>query len=88
MQRRDGTVPEWPYFVMGAADPAAPRALRAYADAAQDLGMDAEYVADLRDLANEFVAWRKEHGSGDPDAPRHRQDDPETIAKMKSAHGA
>lgn len=81
--RRDGTIPEWPYFVIGAADPAAPRALRAYAAACEKDGLDPEYVADLRALSDGFEAWREEHGAGDPDAPRHRTDDPETIAKMQ-----
>ena len=32
VQRRDGTIPTWPSFVLGARDLAAPAALRAYAD--------------------------------------------------------
>ena len=86
--RRDGTTPEWPYFVMGAGDPAVPVALRAYAHAALTAGMDEQYVADLYDLADSFEEWRKEHGAGDPDAPRHREDDPATIAKMQLAQGS
>lgn len=86
--RRDGTTPEWPYFVIGAADPAAPAALLAYALAARENGMDPEYVTDLHDLALAFNKWRKEHGAGDPDAPRHREDDPATIEKMKFAQGS
>ena len=81
--RRDGTVPEWPYFVMGAADPAAPAALQAYATAAEINGMDPEYVQDIRDLADEFRSYYRHHDAGDPDAPRHRTDDPATIAKMQ-----
>jgi hypothetical protein len=69
--RRDGTVPEWPYLVIGAKDPAAPAALRAYAHAAERLGFDPVYIADIRTLADEFEQYRLEHGSGDPDAPRH-----------------
>lgn len=87
VQRRDGTVPEWPYFVIGAGDPAAPSALRAYALAADGV-MDPQYVNDLFRLADEFDAWRLEHGAGDPDAPRHREDDPEIVAKMALGHGA
>lgn len=83
VQRRDGSVPDWPYFVIGAADPAAPAALRAYANAAMDFGMDAEYAEDVLALADEFLEWRREGVTGDPDAPRHREDDPEIIAKMK-----
>jgi hypothetical protein len=81
--RRDGTVPDWPYLVMGAADPVVPVALRAYADEAERNGLDPEYVQDIRSLADEFASWRAEHGEGDPDAPRHRVDDPAIIARMK-----
>ena len=83
VQRRDGSVPEWPWFVISAADPAAPAALRAYADTGARCGMDAEYVADVRTLAYEFEAWWKAHGSGDPDAPPHRVDDPAVVARMR-----
>jgi hypothetical protein len=38
--RRDGTVPDWPYLVMGAADPVVPVALRAYAVEAERVGLD------------------------------------------------
>jgi hypothetical protein len=86
--RRDGSTPEWPYFVMGAADPAAPAALHAYAKAAEVSGMDPDYISDLKALAADFAGWRLEHGAGDPDAPRHREDDPATIEKMKQAKGA
>ena len=84
VQRRDGTVPDWPYFVIGAADPAAPAALRSYAVSAEARGMDPDYVRDIRDLAVEFEGWFSQHGPGDPDAPRHRTDDPEVVAKMKN----
>lgn len=88
--RRDGTVPEWPYLVLGGRDPAAPAAIRALADESDRLGMDPEYVEDLRGLANDFDRYRSEHGDGDPDAPPHRTDDPETIARMRAgtARGA
>ena len=88
VRRRDGTIPEWPYFVIGAADPAAPAALRAYAGEAERLGMDLAYVSDLLDLANQFEEYRANAGPGDPDAPRHRTDDPETVAAMRTAKGA
>jgi hypothetical protein len=88
VQRRDGTVPDWPYFVMAAADVAAPAALRAYADAAEQYNMDPEYVADIRELAAEFAAWRLANGAGDPDAPRHRTDDPAVIERMRAGRGA
>lgn len=85
VQRRDGTVPEWPYFVIGAGDPAAPHALMSYALAAAREGMDPKYVADVQALAWEFEQWREDHGAGDPDASPHRTDDPETVAKMRQA---
>lgn len=88
VRRRDGTVPDWPYFVIGARDPAAPAALRAYAAKAAELGLDPAYVRDVRDLADEFTTYLAENGMGDPDAPRHRRDDPETIAAMARARGS
>lgn len=86
--RRDGTVPMWPHFVVAASDPAAPAALRAYADAAAGCGFDPDFVADVRALAGEFEDWREENGQGDPDAPPHRNDDPATIAKMNKGRGS
>lgn len=87
VKRRDGTVPKWPWFVVGGCDPAAPAALRAYADEAERLCMDSAYVADVRGLAVRFEEWREENGTGDPDAPRHREDDPATVAEMAKARG-
>jgi hypothetical protein len=88
VQRRDGSVPEWPYFVIAASDIAAPAALLAYAQAAEAAGMDPVYVAEVCDLAAEFDNWRNTHVPGNPDAPRHRTDDPDTIEKMRLGHGA
>ena len=82
--RRDGSVPEWPYLVIGARDPAGPAALRAYADEADKLGFDPQMVADVRDLASVFEDYRRHFGAGDPDAPRHRVDDPDVIEKMRN----
>lgn len=82
VQRRDGTVPEWPGFVLGAKDPAAPAALRAYADAAEKLGFNPQYVSDVRELADEFEAYCLAHGKGDPDGVPHRKDDPEIVKKI------
>lgn len=86
--RRDGSIPAWPFFVMAASDPATPVGIRAYADEVERLGMDPQYVSDLRQFAVDCEAWRAAHGSGDPDAPRHRVDDPETVAKMLNGRGA
>lgn len=88
VKRRDGTVPAWPWFVLGAADPAAPHAILFYAHYCEMIGMDPQYVRDLRVLAAEFEAWRRSHEAGDPDAPRHRPDDPATVAEMERHAGA
>jgi hypothetical protein len=53
VKRRDGTIPAWPHFVLGARDPMSPYALLAYADIAEKFGKDPEFVADIRALARE-----------------------------------
>jgi len=88
VKRRDGSVVEWPSFTLGARDPAAPAALRAYASAAERFGMTPGYAASVRKLADEFEAYRAAQGHGDPDRGRHRQDDPATIAEMKKGKSA
>ncbi|MGM4891218.1 hypothetical protein [Tardiphaga sp. 839_C3_N1_4] len=84
--RRDGSIPHWPHFVLGARDPATPDALRAYADICQRLGYEPEYVASLRELADDFNSYRLLHGEGDPEAPPHRVDDPNVIDAMRGNH--
>ena len=82
--RRDGTVPHWPLFVLGARDPHAPAALRAYAEACKfDYRLDPEYAKSIFELADDFEAYNAMHGDGDPDAPPHRKDDPAVIAAMR-----
>ncbi len=88
VKRRDGTIPPWPFFVLGARDPAAPVAIRAYADECDRLGMDPAYINDLRRLAHEFEAYLNASGAGDPDGLRHRTDDPATVAEMEKSRGA
>ena len=83
--RRDGSVPHWPHFVLGARDPAAPTALRAYANACAELGLDNAYVSSLWELAADFERYRAEQGDGDPDAPPHRRDDPDVIEAMQGS---
>lgn len=83
VKRRDGTVVEWPSFTVGARDPAAPAALRAYALAAWENGMTEGYVRSVFRLATEFEAYRRTHGDGDPDRGRHREDDLSTVAEMR-----
>lgn len=86
VMRRDGTVPDWPYLVMSAADPAVPAALQAYAEKAISLGMEEDYVADILALAQSFEDWRAvpDHRMGDPDAPAHRKDNPMVTSKIKA----
>lgn len=82
--RRDGTVPEKAWFVLLEGDPAVPACLRAYAAKAEELKMDPEYVEDIRAMADEWE-FNQKNGlvpMGDPDAPRHRVDDPEIVTKM------
>jgi hypothetical protein len=88
VKRRDGSVPEWPNFVLGARDPAAPAALRAYANAAWVLGMPAGYIAGVRKLADEFEAYRLQYGAGDPQCGQHRLDDPSVIEEMRKGRSA
>jgi hypothetical protein len=73
--RRDGTVPHWPWFVLGARDPAAPAALRAYADAGEAAGLDPAFCEDINLLADAWENYRETHGEGDPDAAPHRTED-------------
>jgi hypothetical protein len=84
VKRRDGTVPEWPSFTLGARDPCAPAALRAYAEEAFKL-FDRGYAVSVKKLADEFERYREEHGAGDPDRGKHRLDDPHTVAEMKAS---
>jgi hypothetical protein len=90
VQRRDGTIPQWPWFVLGAADEDAADTLRDYANRVEKRGLDPKYVADLRAMADDWEKRLKagEWKKGDPDAPRHRKDDPEIIAKMRTAEAS
>ena len=88
VQRRDGSIPEWPSFVLGAKDLAAPDALRAYARRAGELGYDPCYVKDIYELADEFERYALVYGSGDPDAVPHRKDDQAIVEKMLTARNA
>lgn len=76
--RRDGTIPEWPHFVLGAFDPCASAALRTYAAEAELSGYDPEYVQSIRDLAMDFSQMAETERArkiADPDAGPHRKDD-------------
>lgn len=83
VKRRDGSVVEWPSFVIGARDPAAPTTLRAYAAAGRILGFSPGMCDAIDNLADEFDQYRLTHGDGDPDRGPHREDDPDTIAQMR-----
>jgi hypothetical protein len=86
--RRDGTVPHWPHFVLGARDPNAPHALRAYANMCELAGdIDPDYIASIRELADDFEAYRAQEGNGDADAPPHRDDDPDVLRAMRHEPG-
>lgn len=81
--RRDGTIPAWPHFVIGGVDPAASAGLRGYAAKAEELGFDPEYVASIRELANDFDGLTGT-AKADPDAPPHRTDDPYVLELMRA----
>jgi hypothetical protein len=84
VKRRDGTVVEWPSFTLGARDPCAPAALRAYAAEARSVGLEIGFANSVDRLADEFDEYRSSHGDGDPDRGRHREDDPATVAEMRT----
>ncbi len=88
VKRRDGTVVEWPSFVLGGRDPHAVPALLAYANSVENAGGNPGWVAAIRRLAETFNQYREEHGEGDPGKGPHRKDDPATIAEMKKGLSA
>lgn len=99
VKRRDGSVVEWPNFVLGAKDPIAEVALRAYAEEcvrlltheskkAKKLGLTWPFAANVSEWADRWSEYRKEHGDGDPGMGRHRKDDPATIEEMKKGMSA
>lgn len=81
--RRDGSVPHWPHFVLGARDPAVPATLRFYAEEARRMGCDPDYCDSITELAGDFERYRAAEGYGDADAPPHRKDDPDVLAAMR-----
>lgn len=87
--RRDGTPVETPYMVLLVRDPCFDAAIMAYADEAERRGYDPQYVSDLRQMVSDAPAVREaidaaKGCSGDPDAPRHRTDDPAILAWARS----
>jgi hypothetical protein len=99
VKRRDGTVPDWPSFVLGGADPIAAYALLAYAERvafilmnspsmSERLGLTWEYQAALLRWVREFDEYREIMGVGDPGMGQHRKDDQATVAEMKKGRSA
>lgn len=88
VKRRDGTVVEWPSFVLGARDPDAADTLRDYANRKEARGCDPEWIASIRRFADEYDNYRQQHGDGDPEMGPHRKDDPATIEEMKKGKSA
>lgn len=90
--RRDGTPVETPYMVLLVRDPCFEAAMSAYADDAERRGFEPAYVADIRAMvagaADVRAAIDAERAlrPADPDAPRHRRDDPVTLAWARSIH--
>lgn len=82
--RRDGTPLESRFIVMALRDPCVPAALRAYAEKAKEENLDPEFVADMFRLSDEAGRERVRVGPGDPDAPKHRKDDPVVLAWARS----
>lgn len=87
--RRDGTPVETPYMVLLVRDPAFDAAMRAYADEGERLGYDPAYIADIRALVADAPDIRAsidaaKGNQSDPDAPRHRRDDPAILAWARS----
>jgi len=88
--RRDGTPLESRFIVMVLKDPGAGNALRAYAASHHARGSDPQFVGDFLDLADQADglaltdAARSAGPTSDPDAPRHRKDDPAILAWARS----
>ena len=86
--RRDGSPLESRFIVLVLKDPATSSALRAYADEAERVGMDSQYVADMRELADDASRCASQSQlddkKPDPDAPPHRQDNPGILAWARS----
>jgi len=83
VQRLDGSVPRWPWFVLGARDPAAHVALKAYVDEAEKLGMDPDYVDEVRLLLADMRRHAVTYGFGNPGmGVGFRPLNPEVTAKL------
>jgi hypothetical protein len=89
VMRRDGSIPPWPNFVLGGADPMSPSTLRFYALYGWLRGhFTWGFVKAAFRWARAMRRWRKEHGSGDPGKGIHRKDDPHVVELMKKGMSA
>ncbi len=89
VKRRDGSVVEWPSFVLGGRDPHAAVALRAYAaSCATDPSIHLGFVEAVRRWADIYDQYRLQHGEGDPGMGKHRVDDPATLEEMRKGRSA
>lgn len=89
VMRRDGTVPDWQWFVLGARDPMVPLTLRFYALYGWVRGyFKWSYVRSVFRFARDMNAYRKDHGTGDPHKGLHRKDNPAIIELMRKGKGA
>jgi hypothetical protein len=86
--RRDGTVPPWPSFVLGGADPDAADTLREYARRKEARGVHPGFVAALRRWADWMDAYRAAQGDGDPEMGPHRIDDQRVVELMHLGQSA
>jgi hypothetical protein len=93
--RRDGSVVEFPVFVLGARDPYAAKALRYYADLLQEevdkqnYNIHHKYPKAIKKWADVFDDYRKEHGESKPCSDKSdRVDCPLIIALMKAGKSA
>ena len=79
--RRDGTVPEWPWFVLGGRSPYSLEAARAYLGAAERDGADEAHLAAIREIVSALEAYPK--GGDHDDGP----DDPSIVQVMQDGRG-
>jgi hypothetical protein len=85
--RRDDTVPEWPWFVLGARDPMASWALWFYSWVGIFYERNWAYLRGCNRKSWEFYRYRQTAGKGDPGKGRHRKDNPAVILRMREGRG-
>lgn len=86
--RRDNTVPDWPWFVLGARDPMAAWALWVYSWLGIFFTRNWSYLRGVNRLSWDFYDHRMLFGKGDPEKGPHREDDPWVIYRMRHGRGA